>query len=145
MPRTQRDLVTAMRKDEIQLLIRRYRDAAAVPKAYMPPGLARMRHQELIQEATGRGIETADSARRYGIKTRSQLLEDIRLYEGEMVRLGATVFPDADEDFCMRGATGVAGLVAGTSRAAQTRGSVSLRELRPSRYSCYSRCAGTPT
>ena len=105
VPKTQRDQITAMRKDEIQLLIRKHRDEAAVTKAFLPPGLARMRHQELVQEAAGRGIETADSTRRYGIKTRGQLLEDIRIYEGEMVRIGATrtSFPDADEDFYMEG------------------------------------------
>ena len=105
VPKTQRDHITAMRKDEIQLLIRKHRDEAAVPKAFLPPGLARMRHQELVQEAAGRGIETADPTRRYGIKTRGQLLEDIRIYEGEMVRIGATrtSFPDTDEDFFMEG------------------------------------------
>jgi len=69
-----------LRKGELQLMIKRARDGTKI-EARLPKGLARMKHEELMQQAAQRGINTADESKRYGLKIREQLIADIKQYE----------------------------------------------------------------
>lgn len=80
VPGLTREQARAMRKGEIQLMVKKCRDAVAI-EPMLPKGLTRMKHQELMEEADKRGISTTDPTKRSAVKVREQLIADIKEYE----------------------------------------------------------------
>ena len=98
-----REELEKMRKGELQHKIKTKRDEdQGVKKVNLPKGLSRMTHQELLNEAQQRGVDTGDEKKRYGMKVREQLIADIKAYEEARAELTGT-FPDrtAEDDFLM--------------------------------------------
>ena len=104
-PDAQKEDLEKMRKPEIQLLIKRARDAVVIEPS-LPRGMTRMKHEELMREANMRGINTADTQKRYGVKVREQLIIDIKEYEIAKAHAEATAEFQArivEEDFMVEG------------------------------------------
>ena len=103
VPKATRSQLESLRVDELQYVIQFTRDR--IKKEQGPtmenkiPGLTRLKHGELITKAHEMGIPTEDPERRYGLKTRVQLIDEIK----EMLMSNAPpetiLIPDDDMDF----------------------------------------------
>ena len=83
MPDWSRAQLMELRVDEIRFYIKKHRDQQrdSEPKSTLPKGLYRMKHQDLVAEAELKGIPTENPKARYGVKTRMELVMDIKNYE----------------------------------------------------------------